>query len=72
MKKIIYPFAYNYLLDRLYYERESLKEWKYIIEKNSDEFAVKQAKGNLNSTNHRIEELLKVLDLCKEPLKEDL
>lgn len=59
-----HPYATNILNDKLRQEEKGLIAWKSILE-IGDDLAKRQALGNIPSAEHRIAELIKVIDLIK-------
>ena len=58
-----YLYTTKVLREQLQKEEKDLSMWENIIILNKDINSVKQAKGNISSTQHRIEELKKVLEI---------
>ena len=64
--QIKYQFAVNLLTERLRREEKELGGWYRVIENKTKcwtDSAIKQAKGNIPSTESRIKELKEVLGL---------
>ena len=58
--QIKFPFSVNLLTDRLNKEVKDLAIWNGVFENRNNtwtEYAVRQAKGNIPSTENRIKEL---------------
>jgi hypothetical protein len=60
-----YPLTLNILITRLNQEKKDLTMWNNIISQNRNPLSVRQAQGNISSTQHRINELIEVLSIIK-------
>lgn len=72
-QRVVLPpksFPVNYLEKKLKIEQADLDFWKNIIAEGSDELAVRMAHGNINSTQSRINELQKAIDILYPYKKE--
>lgn len=60
--QIKFPLSVNLLTDRLNKEVKDLAIWNGVLGNNTlTEYAIRQAKGNIPSTENRIKELKDVL-----------
>lgn len=71
-------FCINHLTRQLLQEEMSLRQWQHVVTDGSDVHAIRQANGNIPSTEHRISELklviehLRSIDLKRERDKADI
>ena len=61
-----YIFTSKIIKEQLQKEEKDSLMWQKIIDSNKDEISVRQAKTNISSNLHRIEELKKVLEIIND------
>jgi hypothetical protein len=66
-----YDYTLNILNEVLRKEEKGLAIWKQIVDNpNSDHLSLRQAKGNIPSTENRIDELKKAIEVLNPPQQE--